>query len=247
MAGSAGEGTRDHDDDDFCSLTGAKLEGLREENNALKDENKKLNSTMNALKDENKKLNATIRALTKEAFGPQRSPPLPASKPQKINDLCIVTLPDILSAGLAYAGFDMRRQQRCNLKRNTRRFKAFFGAPPSSVLPMFMDLRAENQDVRLRDILLGMNWLYCYEVYEVLSGRWGPNENEIGTTAIKAAKMIQAMRSKKIKFEFDEDDGEILLSYDTVSFRVNEFRLEPSAKNYDHKSHSCGLVSETGS
>ena len=56
VAGSAGEGTRDHDDDDFCSLTGAKLEGLREENNALKDENKKLN--------------ATIRPLTREEFVP---------------------------------------------------------------------------------------------------------------------------------------------------------------------------------
>ena len=51
----------------------------------------------------------------------------------------------------------------------------------------------------------------------------GPKQNKIGTTAIKAAKMIQAMRSKKIKFEFDEDDGEILLSYDTVNFGSMNF------------------------
>ena len=54
-------------------------------------------------------------------------------------------------------------------------------------------------------------------------------------------KQMQSLKDTKIRFELDDD--EIFFSLDTVNYLVQEMRQDPSSKWYDHKSHSCGLVS----
>lgn len=155
----------------------------------------------------------------------------------------ILTDVDVLSAGLAYAGFDAKRQQKVNLERNLTRFKAFFGVPPTTVVPLLSDLRCDNSQIIYKECLMTMNWLFCYETLPVLVGRWGYSENAIGTKVIRHARLMQTLKKKKIRFEFNMDDGGIPASLDTVNFLVQEFRLDPSAKWFDPKSHSSGLVS----
>ena len=149
---------------------------------------------------------------------------------------------NVLLAGLVYAGFNEKRQQRVNLERNIMRFKAFFGVPPTTVAALLNDLRDDNPNIIYKECLMTMNWLYCYETLPVLVGRWGYCENSIGTKVIKYAKMVQKLCKKKIRFKF-KNDVDYPASLDTVNFLVQEFRLDPSAKYFDHKSHSSGLVS----
>jgi len=218
---------------------------------------------ISALRNENRILNAKIAALTKELTNLRNENHKLQNKSRKNDgrvkgqrrgdmlvvhaEICTLTDVDVLSVGLSYCGFDAARQQRVNLDRNLRRFKSFFGVPPTTVAPILRDLKDANSKLVLKDILMSMNWLYLYETREVLSGRWGPHENEIGSKVVEQAKEIQKLKAKKIKLEFGDslsgEHPEYPASLDTCNFETQEFRLDPSAKWYDPKSHSSGLVS----
>ena len=98
---------------------------------------------------------------------------------------------------------------------------------------MMKDLKDNNTTMCYKDCLMGMNWLYLYDSQEVLSGRWGRCENDIGKIVIQYSKMIQGLKAKKIRFEFSQENLSkytYLASYDTVNFLTQEFRLDPSGK-----------------
>jgi hypothetical protein len=149
---------------------------------------------------------------------------------------------EMLSTGLSYAGFNLDRQRKVCTKTNLKRFKAFFGLPPSTIVPIFSDLSRKFPKIRAREFLMTMNWFTLYEVFPVLAGRWGRCEDHIGPTIKEYGEMIQSLLSSKIKFEFDNTSRVFVASYDTVNFLVQEFRLDPSSKWFDVKSHSSGLV-----
>ena len=159
------------------------------------------------------------------------------------HEVTALTDVDLLFAGLSYAGFDRGRQNNVCINTNLKRFKAFFGVPPSTLVPMFSDLTDKYPKVRRKDLLMTMNWFTLYEVREVLAGRWGHCEDYIGPKVKECGAMIQSLMPLKIRFEFCDNHRKFLASYDTVNFCVEEFRLDPSAKWFDHKSHSSGLVS----
>lgn len=85
--------------------------------------------------------------------------------------LVSISVPDILYYGLLYAGFDLERQQRNNDKRRVDWFKSFYGVEPSTVSPIFDDLRNEYPDINFKVALMTMQWLFLYPTYPVLSGQ----------------------------------------------------------------------------
>ena len=98
-----------------------------------------------------------------------------AIQPQLVTiyrEVCILTDIDILAAGLLYAGFDTRRQEKSNLNRNMIRYKQFFGVDPSTAAPLFRDLRSKFPSFNYKDGLMTLNWLYLNDKQSVLSGRW---------------------------------------------------------------------------
>ncbi len=95
----------------------------------------------------------------------------------------ILTDVDILAAGLLYAGFDTRCQERSNLNRNMIRYKQFFGVDPSSAAPLFRDLRTKFPLFNYKDGLMTLNWLYLNNKQSVLSGRWKCCKETIGIIA----------------------------------------------------------------
>jgi len=223
---------------------------IREENQSLRAKLSTLEHEVQDLRRQNAALFEQLQSVnglkqqdcTQLVFGPA-----PASDSRQANnaismEISTLTDVDVLFAGLSYCGFDRTKQNRVNIDRNLRRFKSFFGVPPTTVVPILTDLKNVDPDVIYRDILMAMNWLYLYESREVLSGRWGPCENEIGKRCIMYAQKLQTLKRKKILCEVNHD-GDFPFSYDTVTFLVQEFRLDPSAKWFDHKSHSSGLVS----
>jgi len=183
----------------------------------------------------------------KRTFGPQvLLPPTNhrtiSSNQVILQEINILTDGDILAAGLSYCGYDTRRQEKVKLYRNIKRFNAFFGVSPTTLLPLMKDLKDMYPNMIYKDFLMSINWLFLYETREVLGGRWNRCENDIGRLVIQYAKMIQQLKGKKIKFTFTRNEV-YLATYDTVNFTTQEFRLDPSAKYFDYKSHSAGLVS----
>jgi hypothetical protein len=79
-------------------------------------------------------------------FGPLQEEPQPfvGQGSQSIaalhREIQILTEADVLAVGLAYAGYDIKRQIRVNLNQNMTQFKQFFGPEPPSIVALFKDL-----------------------------------------------------------------------------------------------------------
>jgi hypothetical protein len=151
---------------------------------------------------------------------------------------------EILFAGLAYAGFDPKVQQRNKLNRNVLRFQAFYGAEPTTISPIFEDLKIEHPDTCFKDALMTFNWLKGYDTYPVLSGRWKRCEEYIGAKVWDNVVKISEVVKRKIVFKLKEPKR-LGRTVDCTTFKVFEMRQNPSNKWFDYKHHSCGLKYET--
>ena len=126
---------------------------------------------------------------------------------------------------------------------NIERFKAFYGLEPSTLVPVFTDVKDKFPDATFHHLLITMNWLALYDKYLVLSGRWGLHHDTIGSLVWRYARMIQSFLNDKVGLHLVDMNTALPLTLDTVTFTVNEIRTEPDSKWYDHKSHSSGFVS----
>ena len=150
----------------------------------------------------------------------------------------------ILFFGLSKVGFDEKRQRRVSRHLSIRRFNAFYGVPPVTVRAIFNDLKADYPSATLHYLLLALNWLKLYSTEPVLSGRWKHYDEHIRKKTKEYARMMQSLMETKITFDGFDPEEIYWISVDTVNFRTQEFRLDPSAKWYDFKSNSSGLKYE---
>jgi hypothetical protein len=102
------------------------------------------------------------------------------------------------------------------------RYKQLYGADPSTAAPLFRDLKNKFPSFKYKDGLMTTNWLFLNDKQSVLSGRWGYCEEYIGPTVEEYAKMIQLLKSKKIKFVFGHDKR-IKAGIDCTNFTTNKF------------------------
>lgn len=154
----------------------------------------------------------------------------------------VVMSNDIFQAGLEYAGFDQARQAKNNKGRKIIWFKAFYGVEPTTVAAVFDGIKSASNPVTIKEFLMTMNWLFLYETYPVLSGRWKISEETIAKKVVSIGLLIAKLSREKIVFEL-EHPIKIGRTVDCVNFTCQEMRLDPSSKWYDHKSNSCGFVS----
>jgi hypothetical protein len=156
-----------------------------------------------------------------------------------------MTSADFLTDGLSFVGFNGKRQADASTELNIKRYKAFYGEEPNVHAALFSDLRDKYPDAKVKEVMITLNWFKGYDNYHVLlAGRWLRGERWLGPVLRKNGKMIQSLMHDKIKFKFaDSKYITYLASYDTVNFKTTEFRLDPSNKWFDPKSHSSGLVS----
>ncbi|KAL7432775.1 hypothetical protein ACHAXH_003898 [Discostella pseudostelligera] len=154
-----------------------------------------------------------------------------------------VTPVDILRAGLVYAGFDHARQGMNNEARRIKWFKAFYGVAPLTVAAMFEDIRDIEPHSNVKEFLMALNWLFLYDTYPVLSGRWKFSEEFIMKSVAEYVSLIEVLSRKKIVFDL-KHNVKLGRSVDCCNFMIQEMRLDPNSKWYDHKSNSCGLKYE---
>ena len=159
-------------------------------------------------------------------------------------DISTITAADLLFAGLTYVGFDKGRQSVRD-SENVERFREHYGTPPTTLAPLLNDLKDKFPEVKLKDALMCLNWLKCYDTERVLSARWRYGDlMHIRNTVKDIAKKIASMEKDVIVFGGFENDEVYIFGVDTVHFITQEFRLDPSSKWYDFKSHSSGLKYE---
>ena len=127
--------------------------------------------------------------------------------------------------------------------RNMKRFKSFYGPDPTTIVPLFKDLRDKYPSFKYKEGLITLNWLFLNDKHSVLGGRWQCCEETVGPLVKKYAKMIQSLKQKKIKWRFTCNTKRFKATVDCSNFITNEFRLSPSGQWFDHKSNSSGLVS----
>lgn len=153
------------------------------------------------------------------------------------------TKEELLFYGLSWVGYDRAKQQKVNLVRNLTRWREHYGPPPATYAPVVNDVCGENGSLNVKKFMMAVNWAKCRNRRSEMNARWQCCEENVIPTVFKHLEMIQRMKSIKIRFEF-YNDKMIKASLDCVHFTVNEFRDEPSAAHYDHKSASCGVVSD---
>ena len=160
------------------------------------------------------------------SLGPSPTPATTTPRPNIYQEKSIMTAPDVLAMGLQLVGFDAARQGRVIEKTNIERFKAFFGVPPTTVAPLFVDIKGGEASVEYKYCFMSLNWLYLYDTYPVLAGRFQHHENFIGEKVIEYTKKIQKLCQKTIHFTFNSDSP-YLFTLDTVNFLCicNEMRL----------------------
>lgn len=151
---------------------------------------------------------------------------------------------EILSFGLLEVGITEQRQGRVRHCRNVEKFKSHYGVGPKTVWALYKDLKKEFPTMRLKYYLLTLNWFKSYDIEDRLSSRWDLCEDTIRVKTKECARKIQSLKPKKIVFGGWEDSEIHIITVDGVNFTTQEFRLDPHAKWFDHKSKSSGLTYE---
>jgi len=213
-----------------------KLEDLSAVNKSLNEEVRRLREELNRTSSSSGRSTTPARSRQSRQTQSSKTNPIAIS----LND--IMTPNDVLNAGLLYAGFESSRLQRNNNERKIKWFKSFYGVTPTTVVPYFQDIRDMDPGINYKDCLMTMNWMYLYDTQPVLSARWKYCEEYIGDKVIEYGLKMAKLGRKKIIFELD-NKIKLGRTVDCVTFMVQEMRLDPSAKWFDYKTHSCGLVS----
>lgn len=155
-----------------------------------------------------------------------------------------LTPDDILQAGLLLVGYTRARLQKNKHSRKIDWFKSYFGVGPTTVAPFFQDLNEEYPDMNFKDCLMTLNWVFSYETYTPLSGRWKYCVEYIGPKLIEYGFKMAKVAKKKLRWELcDNIKVKLRRSLDCITFKANEMRQNPSTEWFDYKTHSCGLVS----
>ena len=110
---------------------------------------------------------------------------------------------EILMAGLFYVGIDQNRQTKNNLARKNNWFKAFYGVEPATIADHFSEMKSIDANITCKNYLLTMNWLFLYDTYPILSGRWKYSEEFIGRTVMRYGMLMATVGRRKIVFELE--------------------------------------------
>ena len=143
----------------------------------------------------------------------------------------------LLLRGLRWVGFKKTKKKTKHL---LRRFKAMFGEAPVAINKLFEDCKRKHGKFKEKYAFMTLQWLKTYATEVDLAGRYGCCEDTVETKTKEYAQLFQSFIKKKIKFSgFDERVYQFAV--DGQNYNTYEFRMLPSSKWYNHKSHSSGV------
>lgn len=164
----------------------------------------------------------------------------------------IATPDEVLRLGLEIVGYDRRRQERVQQKRNLSRFQSSYGFDPLIYAQIWYDLQTEGLidptqiGVTLENFLYAILYFKTYPTEEQLSGHWGYCEIIVRKWAWFFLEKIAALKYVKIVWP-DHWDTIFIISVDGVHCRYHEEKhptLSKDPKLFSHKFHGPGLAYE---
>lgn len=168
--------------------------------------------------------------------------------------MSIFTASQMLKAGLDLARIGAERQARLSKSTKCRKFKSHFGCHPLHAARAWRDIVTASDNspyhvpedrAKVQYFLAALNFLKCYQTYDVRADLIGENEKTVCAEAWYFTKKIAALRHKKIVWPSDDEWKTIfIVSVDGTHCRINEPRdpdVRKNPKHYSHKDHHAGL------
>ena len=103
-----------------------------------------------------------------------------------------------------------------------------------------MALKEFHPDIIVMDGLMTINWLFLYNTYPVLSGRWKKPERGIRHTVIEIGEKMAKLTERMIPLL--KPGLKICRTVDCVPFMSQSMRLDPSTDWFDWKTESPIMV-----
>lgn len=144
---------------------------------------------------------------------------------------------ELLLRVLDWVGFKRRKRKT---KALVRRFKSMFGEGPVAINKLFNDCRRKQPSFKEKYAFMTLQWLKTYAFEVDLAGRYGCCEPTVETKTKEYTRLFQSFLKTKVRFSgFDRR----IFQYtcDGQNYNTYEFRMSPSSKWYNHKSHSSGV------
>lgn len=98
----------------------------------------------------------------------------------------------VLTYGLQIVGF----QRIGNNRTSNDRFRAHYGISAKAILAIYCDLGPA--DTCMKDLLIAMNWLKCYEVEHCMSSRWKTSEQTLREKVREYVAKIRELKAQKV-------------------------------------------------
>jgi len=176
----------------------------------------------------------------------------------------IVTPGLVLEQGLALVGFSRDRQQSVRRSKNLERFKTHFGAAPSVIAAIWMDLKttpvpeANISDVAntsVNHLLMAAHFLKCYPKENECEAVFGLSDTTVRKWMWCYIKRLQALKETKIVWPVhwnpnesgQEAETTFVVAVDGVHCRIQEPMHGNHSKNpqrCSHKFKQAGLAYE---
>lgn len=161
---------------------------------------------------------------------------------------------DFLLKGLELAGFSEQSIKRNKAATNLFRYVDKYYATPQVSATIFRDIQMDDigenkiENARPEYLLLAFYYLKKYPTKYEMAGYLDVCEETALRQSRRYVRAIQALRSKKVKWIFDNPElkEKYILSVDGVHCRIFEPRIEPSTKWYSKKFNKAGLTYELG-
>ena len=146
----------------------------------------------------------------------------------------------LLHRGLQWIGFDRRAQKLGTL---LRRFKSLYTEGPIAISKLFDDCKREMPKFKEKYAFMAVMWLTTYAKETDLAGRFKCCEKTVEKKCKEYCKLFQSFKDAMVRFSgFDERVYQY--DVDCQNYDTYEFRMSPSTKWYNHKSHSSGVKYE---
>jgi hypothetical protein len=143
-------------------------------------------------------------------------------------------------------GFGAKRQN-VQYSLNMQHFRSHFGVGPEAIVAILKDLpheQNEQEQKKLKLLMITLCWLKLYETEHIMLGRWGCGEEFCRDTVKQIATRIQRLKATKIQFSPFESKRTYLGTVNCIHCKVNEFRTKPHSKWYSHKHNGAGVSYE---
>ena len=115
-----------------------------------------------------------------------------------------------------------------------------FGEGPIAINKLFKDCRKKLRKFKEKYAFMTLQWLKTYAFEVDLAGRYDCCERTVEPKLKEYVRLFQSFIKSKVKFR-GFDDRVYQFTCDGQNYNTNEFRMSPSSKWYNHKSHSSGV------